>query len=68
MEVNHDMSGQINLHPIKWSVNGNIAPLELSKPDNIQVFAPYKCQLQLQNEIIIDKILLKPIQITEAME
>jgi hypothetical protein len=58
------MSGQINLHPIKWSVNGNIAPSELSKSENIQVFTPYKCHLQLQTEIIIDKIPLKPVQIT----
>lgn len=57
------MSGQINLHPIKWSVNGNIAPVELSKPDNIQVFTPHKCHLELQTEIIINKIVLKPIQI-----
>lgn len=68
MEVNHDMSGQINLHPIGWSVNGNIAPVELSKPENIQVFTPHKCQLQLQNEIIIDKIILKPIQINPDTE
>jgi hypothetical protein len=57
------MSGQITSYPHYWNVYGNIAPLELSQPTDKQFFIQYKCQIELQNEININNMPIKPIKL-----
>jgi hypothetical protein len=60
------MSGQINENPNQFSVKGNIAPVELSKPTSTTVFNANHCTLSLKQVVILDGNSLTPIRRTPS--
>lgn len=53
-------------NPIGWGVIGNIAPIEVSEPQTVDVFTANNCALSLESVVVVDGNLLIPVKATAA--
>lgn len=60
------MAGQSKVNMVGWSVKGNVAPTQLSKPTTTNVYTPTNTTLTLLTGVVVDGFVLNPVRMVPA--